>query len=138
MVKRFGSNRRKHRDAGAARVIGSADLFAHSQTRFRISHGRSMSVDALFGELLFITHLSGDAGVVDTRQPQRGIALHAVPADHDVFERGSKGMAKMQFAGNVGGRHDDDERLLAGSIFGEKYPCSIQNSYHFFSTFAGS
>ena len=41
---------------------------------------------AFLGELLLDDVLRGDAGVVDARQPERGVAEHAVPADERVLD----------------------------------------------------
>ena len=42
---------------------------------------------AFAGKLALHHHLCSDAGVVRARQPKRGLALHAVPADEDVHLR---------------------------------------------------
>ena len=71
---------------------------------------------SLLGQLLFDHPLAGDAGVVRAGNPERGIAEHAMPADHDVFDGHEQGMADVQLAGDIRRRHDDDERLAIRSL----------------------
>ena len=70
----------------------------------------------LFGQLLFDDPLAGDAGVVRARNPERGIAEHAMPADHDVFDGDEEGVADVQLAGDVRRRHDDHEWFAVRSL----------------------
>ena len=55
--------------------------------------------------------LARDARVVATGHPEARIAEHAVPADHDVFERDEERVTVVQTARDVGRRHGDDERV---------------------------
>ena len=45
-------------------------------------------------------------------QPEGGIALHPLEADEDILQGVVQGVAHVQLAGDVGGRHDDGEGLL--------------------------
>ena len=71
---------------------------------------------SLFGQLLLDNPLAGDAGVIRAGNPERGIAEHAVPADHDVFDGDEQGMADVELAGNIRRRHDDHERFAVWSL----------------------
>ncbi len=73
-----------------------------------------------FGQLLFHHPLPGNAGVIGARRPEGRVAEHAVPADHDVFDRHEQGMADVQVAGDIRGRHDDHERLPVRSFPGHE------------------
>ena len=68
---------------------------------------------ALLDELPFNDDLGGDACVVGAREPEGGVAHHAVPADEGVLGGGGKSVAEVKLAGDVGRGHDDDEGLLA-------------------------
>ena len=68
----------------------------------------------VFAQLLLHLDLGGDAGVVGAGHPQGGVALHPLEADQDVLEGGVHGMAHVELAGDVGGRHDNGEGLLVG------------------------
>ena len=81
----------------------------------------SRVVDLLqqFAELLIaqaaLDHgVGGDAGVIAARQPQRGMALHAMIAGHQVLQGGGQGVAQVQRAGDVGRWHGDGERRPLG------------------------
>ena len=65
----------------------------------------------VFAQLLFHLDLSGDAGVVGAGNPQGGVALHPLEADEDVLKGGVHGVAHVELAGYIGGRHDDGEGL---------------------------
>ena len=52
--------------------------------------------------------------MISTRQPQRGIALHALVADNDILQRFVQGVAHMELSGDVRGRDHDGERLPVG------------------------
>ncbi len=62
-------------------------------------------------DVAFHHELCGDARMIGTGDPQRGITLHAVVADHQVFDADEHGVADVQFAGHVRRRDGDDERL---------------------------
>ena len=66
----------------------------------------------VLAQLFFHADLGGNAGVILTGQPQRGIALHALIAGKDILQRAVQGMAHVELAGDVGRRHDDGERLF--------------------------
>ena len=55
--------------------------------------------------------LCGDAGVIRAGHPQRGIALHAVIADHQILHANEHGVTEVQFAGHIRRWDGDDERL---------------------------
>ena len=57
-------------------------------------------------------HLSRDSRVVRSRKVERRLALHPVPAHHQVFKRDCEGVSHVKFARNVGRRHDECERFL--------------------------
>ena len=65
-------------------------------------------------QVLFHLDLGGDAGVVGAGQPQGGIALHPLEPSEDVLQRGVQGVAHVELARHVGGRHHDGKRLLLG------------------------
>ncbi|MBT9159613.1 MAG: hypothetical protein DDT26_00873 [Dehalococcoidia bacterium] len=50
--------------------------------------------------------------MVNSREPQGGIALHTVPASQYVFQCGGQGMTQVKLAGDIRRRHDDNEGLL--------------------------
>ena len=50
--------------------------------------------------------------MVGAGHPQGGVALHPLEADQDVLEGGVHGVAHVELAGDVGGRHDDGEGLF--------------------------
>ena len=65
-----------------------------------------------FGSKLALHHqLRGDAGVIGARQPQRGQAAHALPANNDVDLGVLQHVAHVEVAGNVGRRQRDGEGL---------------------------
>src|SRR5688572_3038687 len=66
---------------------------------------------AFHAQLALHHHLGGDAGMVGTRLPQRGVATHAMPARERVHERVLEGMAHVQRAGDVRRRQHDAVRL---------------------------
>ena len=70
----------------------------------------------LLGQLLFDDPLAGDAGVVGPGNPERGVAEHAMPADHDVFDGHEQGVTDVQLTGDVRRRHDDHERFAVRSL----------------------
>lgn len=54
-------------------------------------------------------HLGGDPGVVGAGKPHRLKPPHALVADEGVLEAVVQGMAHVEGAGDVRGRHEDDE-----------------------------
>ena len=50
--------------------------------------------------------------MVRAGDPQGGVALHPLKADQDVLEGAVHGVAHVELAGDVGGRHDDGEGLF--------------------------
>src|SRR5205807_10325597 len=72
-----------------------------------------LAVDALLCQLALHHDLSGDPGVVRSRQPQGFVALHPLPPDHDVLQKLLEGVAHVKRARHVGWREDDAERLAA-------------------------
>ena len=79
-------------------------------------------------------HLGGDGGVVGARQPQGGVALHAVIAGEHVLGHGVHGVAHVKLAGDVGRGHHDDEGLFARHPVGGEialvHPVRIQPPLH--------
>ncbi len=69
---------------------------------------------ALLGQLALHHHLGGDAGVVGARQPQGGLAAHALEPGEHVLQRVVQGMADVQRAGDVRRRDDDAEGCSGG------------------------
>ncbi len=67
---------------------------------------------ALRREQLVQDVLSGDRGVVESRQEERRTALHSSVAGHQVFHRGALGVPEMQRTRHVRRRLDDHERRL--------------------------
>ena len=89
----------------------------NSQTRSQeLLAAEVVAGQSLLGQLLLDHPLPGDAGVVRAGNPERGVAEHAVPADHDVFDGHEEGVADVQLAGDVRRRHDDHERLAVRSL----------------------
>jgi hypothetical protein len=72
--------------------------------------------ESLFGQFFFHDPLSSDSGMIRAGYPERGVAEHAVPADHDVFDRHKQGVADVQLTGHVRRRHDDHEWLAVRSL----------------------
>ena len=71
--------------------------------------------EALLDPQLFLhLDLGGDACVVSAGDPQGGVALHPLKADQDVLEGAVHGVAHVELAGDIGGRHDDGVGLLLG------------------------
>jgi len=66
--------------------------------------------EAFLRQLALDDVLSGDAGVVVTRLPERREAAHAVPADQEILNRGVQGVAHVQLASHVRRRDGDHER----------------------------
>jgi hypothetical protein len=72
------------------------------------------------------------AGVVHARQPERDVALHALPAHDHVLQRVVEHVAEREHAGDVRRRqHEDERRLVAGLRVGGgvNSPRAIQCSY---------
>lgn len=53
--------------------------------------------------------LRRDTSVVTARQPKGGLALHAIPSNHDILQRVTQSVAHVQSTGDVGRRVHDDE-----------------------------
>ena len=73
---------------------------------------------ALLAQLLLHADLRGDTGMVHAGDPEGGIALHALEADEHVLHGGVHGMAHVELACDIGGRHDDGKGLLVRVAFG--------------------
>ena len=73
------------------------------------------------GELALDHHLRGDSRVVGPRQPERVVALHAPPPDHQVLEGELERVADVQLARDVR-RWDQDHvwRPVRGLLRGER------------------
>ena len=82
---------------------------SQAQTRSRnASRPTSWRLSPSLRELPLDHDLRADAGVVVARLPEGVEAAHAVPADEDVLQRAVEGVAHVQGAGDVRGRHGDD------------------------------
>ena len=68
----------------------------------------------LLPQLLLHLDLGGDARVISAGEIQRGIALHPLIADEHILYGIVHGVANVELAGDVGGRHDNGEGLLLG------------------------
>ena len=69
-------------------------------------------------QLLFHFDLGGDAGMVNTGDPQSIEALHPLEADQRILQRCVHGVTHVQLTGNVGRGHHDGEGLLIFVDFG--------------------
>ena len=116
-----------HREAAAAPVAGGAHgllllddavavllLPAPDALEELVAPEVVAGLALLLAQHLLDLDLGRDARVVDAGQPQRGIALHPLVAGQDVLQRRVEGVAHVELARDVGGRHDDGERLLVG------------------------
>ena len=94
----------------------------------------ALVVPALFAlgllELGLDLGLGGNAGVIGTRQPQGGVALHALAADNGINQRVVQSVAHMQLTGHIRRRQHDGIRLgLRMCVWGEValfYPALIE------------
>ena len=73
-----------------------------------------LAAEAFLRQLALDDVLGGDAGVVLSGEPERGVALHAVPADEDIGDGVFEAVAKVKLTGHVRGRHDDAVGRAAG------------------------
>ena len=73
---------------------------------------------ALLAQLLLHADLRGDTGMVHAGDPEGGMALHALEADEHVLHGGVHGMAHVELACDIGGRHDDGKGLLVRVALG--------------------
>ena len=65
---------------------------------------------AFLGEDPVEDELRGDAGMIESRQEERGMAAHPRVPDHQVLDGRALGVAQVQGAGHVRWRLDDRER----------------------------
>ena len=72
-----------------------------------------LAVGSFLGQQAFHHPLGSDAGVVFAGEPHGIVAAHAPPAGQGVLDGGGQGVAQVQFAGDVGRRHDNDKGLAA-------------------------
>ena len=49
--------------------------------------------------------------MIGTGNPQRGVTLHAMVANHEVFNADEHGVTEMQFTGHIWRRDGDDKRF---------------------------
>ncbi len=63
-----------------------------------------MAVCAFFCQLLFHHVLGSNAGVIHSRQPQCGFAIHSVITDYDILKSVVEYMTHVQDSGNIGRR----------------------------------
>ena len=114
-----------HGEAGALPVGGNAQLLlllddAGAVFGLPVPHplqellpAQVVAAEALVvAQLLLHLYLGGDAGVVGAGEVQGGIALHPLVADEHVLEGVVHGVAHVELAGDVGGRHDNGKGLL--------------------------
>ena len=80
-------------------------------------------------ELVGYFYLSGNAGMVASRKPQRAVSLHSLPADQHVLQGLIQGMSHVKLSRNVWRRHHNGERFLVWIHLGIKgsgfFPCFI-------------
>ena len=115
-----------HGEAGPVPVAGGAHLLLllHNAVAVLLLPGphalqellpaQVIAGQALLAQVLLHLDLGGDAGVVRAGQPQGLVPLHPLEADEDVLQGGVHGVAHVQLAGDVGGRHHDGKGLLVG------------------------
>ena len=77
-----------------------------------------VAVGSLLGQQALDDPLGSDAGVVFAGEPQGVVAAHTPPAGEGVLDGGGEGMAQVEFAGDVGRGHDDDEGLASCADLG--------------------
>ena len=68
----------------------------------------------LGAQLLLHLDLGGDAGMVGAGHPQSGVALHPLEPGQDVLKGAVHGVAHVELAGDVGGRHHNGKGLFVG------------------------
>ena len=117
------ARRRIEGEGGALPVAGSAHpsclrgdpRAGHADpvpdTLFKCFASEVVAGHALARELPFDDALCRDPGVVQTRQPERRLTQHPVPADQRVLDGQCDRVAQVQHAGHIGRRHDHGERL---------------------------
>ena len=88
---------------------------------------------AVARELAFDDHLSGDAGVVGARLPERIVSAHPGIADQNVLQRVVERMAHVQAAGDVRRRDNDGERRGLRTTISDERASASQRAYHFSS-----
>ena len=71
-------------------------------------------------QFLFHLNLGGDTCMVHTGQPQRIIALHTLKTNQGILQRSVHCVTHMELTGNVGGRHNNRERLGISGLVGLK------------------
>ena len=116
-----------HRETAAVPVAGDAHallLFddAVAVLTFPVPHAlkKLVAPEIIAGLPLFFSQhfldldLRGNACVVNAREPERGIALHALVARQDILQCRVQRVAHVELSRDVGRRHDDGERLLRG------------------------
>ena len=115
-----------HGEAGPVPVAGGAHLLLllHNAVAVLLLPGphalqellpaQVIAGQALLAQVLLHLDLGGDTGVVRAGQPQGLVPLHPLEADEDVLQGGVHGVAHVQLAGDVGGRHHDGKGLLVG------------------------
>ena len=114
-----------HGEAGAAPVAGNAHLLLLLDDAVAVLllplpdplqellPAQVIAGLALLDAQLFLhLDLGGDAGVVGAGDPEGGVALHPLEAGQDVLQGAVQRVTHVELAGDVGGRHDDGERLL--------------------------
>ena len=99
----------------------------------------ALAADLLLGDALGLERVHdfdfrGDGGMVRSRHPKRGIALHAVIADEYILRHFIQRMAHMQLTGDIGRRHDDGKRLFLRIHLGLEgpgiFPHFIDAAFH--------
>jgi hypothetical protein len=107
-----------HRDAPAALGLPLPHAL-HEGLAPQIVAGLALAL-----ELALHYGLCSDAGVVDTRLPERVEAAHAVVTDERVLQRAPLRVTHVQGAGHVGRGHGDDvdRPLVDLRVRGGEYP----------------
>ena len=87
-----------------------------------------------FAQLFLHADLGGDAGVILAREPECGIALHALIAGEYVLKRRVQRVTHMQLPRNVGWGHDDGKGLFLFIAYGVKpaafFPEIVDPRFH--------
>jgi len=100
-------------DAAAVLVLPGPDLFEE-----RLAAEVVTRLVLVTLQLALDDGLGGNAGVVDSGQPQRRLTAHAVGARQQVLERDEQRVAHVQRARDVGRRHHDHIGLLVAGARG--------------------
>ena len=96
----------------------AAFLFPFPDAPLEFLAAEVLAADFFRGQLALDHELRGDAGVVHSREPQRAVAAHAVPADEHVDLRVLEHVADVDRSGDIRRRERDREGRPVAGIFG--------------------